>query len=127
MGGLFYQIVKGPRTWTGIMSDTSGRGAIRYVQFLDGRKVRVGSYVIPLAEISRNVTDKIRLCYHGSSTKPELTVNSAGYAAGGRTYYSYNVPLASYHDYVLSKGAGLSLDSVPDGRKDPSLVVPQSR
>jgi thiol-disulfide isomerase/thioredoxin len=125
--GLHYSICLGGGATTHIKKDTSGRGAIRYLQFPDGRKVRVDSYVIPFAEISRKVADKVRLCFYGSSTKPPLTVNSAGHEASGRTYYGYNVPLTSYHDYVLAQGAVLPLDSVPDGRNDPSLVAPRHR
>ena len=65
------------------MSDTKGRGAIRYVHLPDQRRVRVDSYFLPLAEISRKVTDKIRFAYCGNSPQPEITVNSAGPATSG--------------------------------------------
>jgi len=125
--GLSYDIWLGEGSTTQILSDTHGRGAIRYVQFPDGRKVRVDSYVIPLAEIRRKTGDKIRLCYYGDSPKPALTVNSGGFDRGGRPYYSHHVPLAVYHEYVLAKGAELPLDSVPDGRKDAAPLAERQR
>ena len=128
MGGMSYQICLGRGATTHIISNTAGRGAIRYLLLPGDRRVRVDSYVIPLTEISRKVTDTIRLAYYGSSPQPGLIVNSTGYTnPSGRPYYGYSVPLASYHEYVFANGADLALDSVPDGRRDPSLVAPRHR
>lgn len=127
MLGLYYQISLGKGSTTGIKSDTSGRGAIRYIQTPEGKVIRVDSYLIPLAEISKQISDKIRLCYWGNSPLPALTVNSVGYDSGGKPYYSHRLPLVNYHDYVLMAGGDLALDSVPDGRGDRSLAVPRPR
>jgi thiol-disulfide isomerase/thioredoxin len=121
MRGLHYQICKGRGAWTTIKRDTKGRGAIRYVELPDGRKVRVDSYVIPLSEISLKASDKVRLSFSGNSTMPALTVQSAANESSGR------LAPASYHDYILARGGELPLDSVPDGRKDPSLMPPRQR
>ncbi|MGH7980568.1 MAG: TlpA family protein disulfide reductase, partial [Limisphaerales bacterium] len=123
MSGLYYIIWINRGTTTFIKSDTTGRGAIRYIQPLDGKTFRVDLFLIPLKEISRHVSDKIRLCYYGDSPKPAITVNSAGYERNGRP--SSRIPYAKYHDYVFTAGGGLALDSVPDGRHDPSLVTPR--
>src|SRR5262249_45365060 len=77
--GLHYQICLGKGSKTGIQDDSKGRGAIRYVTLSDGKRVRVDTYLVPLAEISRKVGDKIRLCFWGESPHPALIVNSAGY------------------------------------------------
>jgi thiol-disulfide isomerase/thioredoxin len=119
--GLCYQICLGKGSTSGINTDSKGRGAIRYVEISGGGKVRVDNYLIPLAEISKQVGDKLRLCYWGYSPNPALTVNSAGYEHAEKRYYSYNVPFSQYHDYVLAKGAEIDVTKVPEGRNDISL------
>lgn len=123
MEGMYYQVVLAPGATTGIKSDTTGRGAIRYITMADGHLVRVDTYLIPLAEISRNVGDKIRLVYWGSSPKPPLTVNSAGYDRHGKNYYSFSIPRAQFNEYSLASGTEIDLRQVPDGSKDPSLAA----
>jgi thiol-disulfide isomerase/thioredoxin len=121
LGGLHYNIWLGEGSTTPIQSDSKGRGAIRYVDISAGKKVRVDSFLIPLAEISRRVGDKIRLCYWGYSPKPPLTVNSVGYERAGRAYYGYHIPRSQYHEYVLAEGREIDVAEVPDGRNDISL------
>jgi len=121
LGGLHYQICLGTGAWTGIESDSKGRGAIRYLDIPEGKRIRVDTYLIPMAEISRQVGDKIRLCYWGFSPKPALTVNSAGYERAGKSYYGYSIPLSQYHDYVLAKDGEVDATKVPEGRNDISL------
>lgn len=125
MGGLHYTICLGEGRTTGMESDSKGRGAIRYVQTGEGKEeklVRVDTYLIPMAEISRQTGEKIRICYWGQSPKPPLTVNSAGFQRVGKDYYSYHIPRSRYHDYILSKGGGeIDATKVPEGRKDISL------
>jgi thiol-disulfide isomerase/thioredoxin len=124
LGGLHYQICVGERAWSGIYSDSKGRGAIRYVEVSTKKLVRVDTYLIPMAEIAKEVGDKIRLCYWGFSPTPALTINSTGYERiwkGWKRYYGYNVPLAQYHDYVLGKGGEIDAAKVPEGRDDISL------
>jgi len=121
LGGLHYQICTGEGSTTPIKSDSKGHGAVRYVRISTGKVVRVDSFLIPLTEISRQVGDKIRLCYWGSSPNPPLTVNSVGYQRDGQAYYSYHIPFSQYHDYVLLKGHEIDLTEVPEGRNDISL------
>lgn len=124
LGGLHYQICLGGGATSGIESDSRGRGAVRYLDVSNGKRVRVDTYLIPLAELSRQVGDKIRLCYWGFSPKPALTINSTGYERiwkGWKRYYGYNVPLSQYHDYVLGKGGEIDATKVPEGRNDISL------
>jgi thiol-disulfide isomerase/thioredoxin len=121
LGGLRYDICLGDGATTTIRSDSKGRGAIRYVEISGGGKVRVDTYLIPLAEISKQVGDKIRICYWGQSPKPALTVNSARYEHNGKTYYGFNIPVSQYHDYVLAKGGEIDATKVPEGRNDISL------
>lgn len=123
MSGLYYLIRINEGTTTSIRSDTAGRGAIRYIQTPEGKRFRVDLYLIPLKEISKRVSDKIRLCYYGESPTPALTVNSAGYERNER--HASLIPYANYHDYVFTTGSDLMFDSVPDGRHDPSLVAPR--
>jgi thiol-disulfide isomerase/thioredoxin len=124
---LYYQICLGRGAWTTIKSDTSGHGAIRYVQTPEGRNIRVDVFLVPLTEISKHASDTIRLCYYGDSPSPPLKVNSSGYTRNGKPYYSHQIPNASYQPYVLTIGKELPSDSVPDGRQDPSLVAPHHR
>jgi cytochrome c biogenesis protein CcmG, thiol:disulfide interchange protein DsbE len=119
--GLCYQVILGRGASSGIENDSKGRGAIRYVDIGEGKVVRVDTYLIPLGEVSRKIGDTIRLCYWGQSPTPALTVNSAGYESGGKSYYGYSVPLSKYHDYELVKGHEIDASKVPEGRHDISL------
>jgi hypothetical protein len=83
MPGMYCDISLGADSSTPIMDHTAGRGAIRYLQTPEGKIVRVDVFVIPLAEISKHVSDKIRLCYYGSSPVPPIKVNSGGYERPG--------------------------------------------
>jgi thiol-disulfide isomerase/thioredoxin len=123
MGGLYYQIELGPRSTTFIKGDSKGRGAVRYVKTSDGKLIRVDTYLIPLAEISRHVEDKLRLAYWGSSPKPPLTVNSAGYSRPGKNYNRWSIPRSQYNEYVLAKGDEIDTTQVPEERKDISLAT----
>lgn len=125
MTGMHYDICLGEGSMTHIMDNTAGRGAIRYIQTPDGKKIRVDVSIIPLAEISKHVSDKIRLCYYGDSPLPPITVNSGGYETSGKKYYGFQIPHAKYREYVFTSGGELNLDSVPDGRHDPSLAAPR--
>ena len=120
-GGLQYQICLGEGARTGILGDSKGQGAIRYLSVSGGRLVRVDTYLIPLSELSRKIGDKIRLCYWGFSPKPALTINSVGYQPARKTSYGYDVPLAKYQSYVLVKGGEIDVTQVPEGRNDISL------
>ena len=114
--GLRYSIQLGGGGSTGIQGDSKGRGAISYIESGDGKKVRVDSFLIPLAELERKPGDKVRLAFHGTSTTPELTVNSVGFTSPKR-YYSYSLPRKDYHEIVLSdRAAGLDTTQVPEGR-----------
>lgn len=114
--GLHYQIALGNRSFTGLLSDSAGRGAIEYFDDADGKRVRVDSFLIPLAEIKRNSGDEIRISYWGSSAIPKLTVNSVGFESP-EVYYSYALPRDQYHTVKLGTLAGkLQADLVPDPR-----------
>ena len=121
MGGLYYQIELGLRSTSFIKDDSKGRGAIRYIKTFDGKLVRMDTYLIPLAEISRHVGDNLRFIYWGSSPKPPLTVNSAGYERAGKDYSRWSIPRSQYHEYVLAKGGEIDAAQVPEGRHDISL------
>ena len=118
--GLRYQICEKERSWSFFKSDSQGRGAIRYVEISQGKRARVDTYLIPLAEISKHVGDRIRLCYWGTSPKPQLTVSSAGNGRGRQSPYAFHIPLSRYHDYVLTRGAKIDVSKVPDGQDDVS-------
>ena len=120
-GGLHYQIENGRGGKTGLMDDSQGRGAVRYLNTPDGRLVRVDTFLIPLSEIPMQVGDRVRLAYWGFSPKPALTVNSTGYERPGKQYYSGNIPRSKYSEYVLTKGGEIDETLVPEGRKDISL------
>ncbi|MGA2029478.1 MAG: TlpA disulfide reductase family protein, partial [Verrucomicrobiota bacterium] len=119
--GLYYVIELGIRTQTGVYNDSKGHGAIRYIKNADGKLIRVDTYLIPLAESSRHVGEKLRMAYWGFSPKPPLTVNSTGYTRAGKDYIRWDIPLSQYHEYVLAKGGEIDATQVPEGRNDVSL------
>jgi thiol-disulfide isomerase/thioredoxin len=122
LGGLHYQVWLDENSTSGLESDSKGRGAIRYVKLPDGKCARVDTYLIPLAEISKKVGDKIRLAYYALSTKPEFIVNSAGFAREGKGYYSHHIPRDIYHEYILVDGREIDGLRVPEGRTEISLA-----
>jgi thiol-disulfide isomerase/thioredoxin len=122
LSGMNYDICQGLGSTTGIMSDSKGHGAIRYLDFPGGKRVRVDTYLIPMSEISRKIGDKIRLCYWGFSPNPALTVNSAGYDRAGKAYFAHNIPLSKFSDYVMAPGNQIDPAQIPNGQSDPSLA-----
>jgi len=125
--GLRYSIQLGGGASTGLQVDSEGSGAIRYVHDTAGKTVRVDSYLIPLSAIDRNVGDSVRIAYWGSSTDPELVVNSVGYESD-RHYWSHHLPHEKYHAVKLTAGELVIMPSVvPDGRQDdvPDALKPE--
>jgi thiol-disulfide isomerase/thioredoxin len=115
--GLRYSVVLGGNSSTGIKGDTKGRGAIQYVDF-DGKKVRVDSFLIPLAEIDRKPGDKIRFAFWASSEKPKLTLNSVGFERTGR-YYPHSLPMNKFHELTLAdRPASIDVKEVPNVQSD---------
>ncbi len=119
MPGLAYQIRVADNAWTGLRRDSKGRGSISYLPAGGQRRVRVDSFLIPLAEIGKKPGDKLRLAYWGMSPKPELTVNSVGYQGKGR-YYAHQLPPEKFHLVTLTpRDQPLDVKQVPDGHDDP--------
>lgn len=115
--GLSYQITLSDHSWTPLMSDSKGRGAIRYEKTANGKVVRVDTYLIPLQEIARRVGETIQVCYYASSPAPKFAVDSVGYLGAGKPYYSYSIPHARYDSFILKKGSPVDLSAIPDGRQ----------
>jgi hypothetical protein len=120
MQGLYYQTWVSLGATTTLQNDSKGRGTIRYMQTSDGKRVRVDTYLIPLAEINKHIGDKIQICYWGHSPKPRLTVDSAGVGRNGRDYNRFQIPRSRFHEYVLSKGEAIDFSKIPEGRDDVS-------
>jgi hypothetical protein len=114
--GLYYQISLGGGSTTGIQTDSRARSAIRYVEFSPGKIARVDTFLIPLAELSKQVGDRIRLCYWGYSPRPPMTVSSIGEESTQLLYDDYGV--RQYNEYVLRPGHEIDTSIVPDGRAD---------
>jgi hypothetical protein len=113
--GLRYQVKYDDTVSSGIEDDSQGRGSVQYIETPSG-KVRVDSYVIPLAEIGRKTGEKVRFGYYGTSPKPDLILNSIGYKQEG-DYHSSNLPWAKFHEVTLvDRPATLDLKKIPDGR-----------
>lgn len=109
--GLHHAICMGSGGTTGDRSDSAGRGAIRYVETSTGKRVRVDTYLIPLAEISKRVGDKIGLCYYAYSPKPHFVINSV-------TFDTW-IPRNKFQEYHLTvRGASIDVTKVPEGRED---------
>lgn len=114
--GLHYSVLVDERSSTFLKADSKGRGAISYVQAADGAKVRVDSYLIPLAEIGRRPGDTVRIAYWGASTAPDFVVNSLGFKSDKR-YYATNLPRTDYHAVDLKPGRpSIDANAVPEGR-----------
>ena len=121
--GLHYQIVLERNASTVLKSDSKGRGAIRYVDLPDGKKVRVDTYLLPLAEIDKHPGDSFRFCYLGFSPVPDLTLNSVGFESGSR-YYLRDIPSSLYHQFVLEHGEKLDPSQVPEDRASTGKSAP---
>jgi thiol-disulfide isomerase/thioredoxin len=115
LAGLHYSVELGDHASTGIQGDSKGRGAISFVEH-DGAKVRVDSFLVPLQEIGRKPGESIRIAYHTSSPKPELTLNSVGFSKEGK-YYSHHLPREKFHDLPLAeRDSVIDVQQVPEGR-----------
>jgi thiol-disulfide isomerase/thioredoxin len=115
--GLRHSIQLSDRGTTPIKGDSKGRGAIRYVETAAG-KVRVDSFVVPLAEINRKPGDKVRFAYYCRSPKPEMRLNSVGFEKAGE-YYSHHLPREKYHEWTLAdRPASLDVKKIPDDRDE---------
>jgi hypothetical protein len=92
-----------------IQPDSQGRGAINYRDPHDGWRVRVDSFVIPLAEIHKQPGERIRLCYLTSA--PGGLLNSLG----PERPFDFEM----FPEILLSdRAAALDLAQLPEGRED---------
>lgn len=118
MPGLRHQIHLGGGASTGLRTDSTSRGAIRLLEVDGGRRIRVDSFLIPLADIGRQTGDVIRIAFWGSSTVPPMVVNSVGHTSTGRIW-AHHLPIDRYHELTLSAGDTMVIpEAVPDGRQD---------
>jgi hypothetical protein len=99
-----------------MVGDSKGRGGIRFVNADKGKKVRVDSFLIPLAEIGKTPGSKIRLAVSGHSPKPEVAFNSAELKTNGKAMFYVSMPEKHYRDFTLGLQTGV-IDpiKVPDG------------
>jgi thiol-disulfide isomerase/thioredoxin len=122
--GLHYSVQMGGGASTGLQADSKGRGAIAYPvgrkpgqSEAEAGKVRVDTFLIPLAELNAKPGDTIRFAYCGFSAKPELTVNSVGYTSDTPRYYGHHLPREKWHELKLSdRTTALDEQAVPEGR-----------
>jgi hypothetical protein len=91
-----------------IQQDSQGRGAINYRDAREGWRVRVDSFVIPLAEIHKQPGERIRLCY--STSTPRVLLNSLG--------PERETDFEMFPEILLSdRAAALDLAQLPEGRE----------
>jgi hypothetical protein len=108
------------RTYTvdssGIDSPT-GRGSVDFVPIEGGKKLRVDSFLIPLAELGKKAGDTIRLIISGTSIQPQFSFNSAKLSTNGKALFYMTMPYKHYTDFTLGQQTG-TVDSalVPNGR-----------
>jgi thiol-disulfide isomerase/thioredoxin len=115
--GLRYSVLLGPRSSSYIKSDSTGRGSIRYLDIGKAQRVRVDSFVIPLAEIEKKPGDKIRLAYSASSPKPALRINSIGEKGGFS--FANGEAWKKFHAFTLAdRPESLKITDVPLGQTD---------
>ncbi|MFC1762182.1 TlpA family protein disulfide reductase [Planctomycetota bacterium] len=115
--GLYYQIQLSKRGTSRLMEDSAGRGCINYLNLPQQQPIRVDSYVIPLAELSKKSGDAIRLCYWASSPKPAFKLDSLQYLRAHGEGYSYKIPRSNYHHYTLQTAEEIDIEKFPAGRK----------
>jgi len=117
--GLRYTVFLGVNITTALRDNSKGRGAIRYLPGPSGSaKVRVDSLLIPLAEINKRPSEKLRLAYWGQSPRPALIGNSVGYLGNG-DYFAFHLPWDRFHEVTLADRAdALDIKAIPDGRDD---------
>lgn len=122
--GLQYTIPYKGGAQSHILGDSTGRGSIRYLLVSDNRKVRVDTFVIPLAELNLKVDQKIGVGYLGKSTVPAMTINSVGYSTDRERYYAFNLPFKTFKEVTLTGGSEkFDPVAVPEGRDDEAKVV----
>ncbi len=112
--GFYYSVALGDHSSTGIREDSKGRGGIRTADLPERKQVRVDSYLIPLAETSRKVGDKIRLAYWGHSLNGTVTSTAPGDTDAGYP----RAEMSKYYEYVLTPGRKLDPAGVPDDRPE---------
>jgi len=117
MSGLRYQVVLSNNSWTGLQSNSKGRGSIKYVESTDGKRVRVDNFLVPLTEIGKQPGETIRLAYYASSAEPKRVFNSVGFERA-TPYYSHALPKGKYHLVTLSKVSAFDPKLVPEGREE---------
>lgn len=117
--GLHYSVMLSDSGSTGLKGDSKGRGGISYVTLPEGR-VRVDTFLVPLAEVLRKPGDRVQLAYWGSSAKPQWTVNSLGVdPATARTAHA--LPREKWHELALSaKPGSFDVQQVPEVRQKPT-------
>ena len=115
--GLRYQVARGGGVLTHFRHDSAGRGAIAYLRAADGRRVRVDSFAIPLAELKTRPGRNLRLVYWAQSPASNLTLDSARTPRSG-VYYIKSIPMSRYHSITLAgHDEPLDLSAVPAGRE----------
>lgn len=117
--GLYFGVLGGNGK---LAIDPGSKGAVRYANASDGRRVRVDNFLIPLAGLGKRPGETIRLAYWGVSPQPELKLNSVGYVpAIPNSYYPHHLSLNQYHAVRLVGGASLiDISKVPDDREPPA-------
>jgi thiol-disulfide isomerase/thioredoxin len=114
--GLHYSVVFDDRGTSGLTADSKGRGAVSYVGTGEGKRVRVDSYLVPLAELQTSPGKPLRFAFWGSSPTPKLVVNSVGFASD-KPYYTHNLPRDRWHQFTLAdRLAVIDVQAVPEGR-----------
>ena len=93
-----------------LQHNTQGQGRIDYISTIEGKTVRVDTFLIPLGELSKRQGETVSICYFGYSPKPLLIVNSAGFKSNKR-YYEYQIPIGMYHKVRLDKEAKIDVIS----------------
>jgi hypothetical protein len=115
--GLHYRLRGDQQGTPPLMADSKGRGSIQFVPS-GGKKLRVDSFLIPLAEIGKKSGDMIRLSLSGHSVAPQVSFNSAGLRdRSGRAFSIIAQKKSEYHDFTLGQQSGtIDPSLVPDGR-----------
>lgn len=113
--GLHYSESRESQKTTPIQNDSQGFGAIRWVKDVDGRMVRIDSYVIPLAELKRRPGDHVRFGVYFNSDKPGVIISappSTNSHTGSPAIYDLQYP--HFMDYTLDGKSAIQLAAVPN-------------
>ncbi len=98
--GLWYQIHVTSNSSTTLKGDSKGTGGIDHVNTIEGKTVRIDSFVIPLEDLNAWEGDEIKMLYVGYSQEPDEQYSTVGKFTGENYFFS-SVDRDKYSPYTI--------------------------